>query len=90
VRQINLGLDFFFAASRAGRPASRRMAFRRTAEVGSHLLRFVVFQRTGMCLFFSHSDLRQHVENGFALDFQFSCKIVDSNLTHPAFRFSVL
>jgi hypothetical protein len=38
-----------------------------------------------MRLFLSHPDLRQHVENGFALDFQLSGEIVDSNLAHPAF-----
>jgi hypothetical protein len=37
-----------------------------------------------------YADLRQRIDNGFALYFQFPGKIVDSNLTHPAFRFSVL
>jgi|GEM_PF-4803323 hypothetical protein len=32
-----------------------------------------------------HSDLRKRVENGFALHFQFSREIVNSNLTHPTF-----
>jgi len=41
-------------------------------------------------LLFCYSDERKRVENGFALDFQLSGKIVDSNLTHPAFRFSAL
>jgi hypothetical protein len=39
-----------------------------------------------MRLFLGHSHLRQHVENGLALNFQLAGKIVDSNLTHPAFR----
>jgi hypothetical protein len=37
---------------------------------------------------FRHSDQRKRIKNGFALDFQLSGKIVDANLTHPAFRFS--
>jgi hypothetical protein len=39
-----------------------------------------------MRLLFGHSDERKRVENGLALNFQFSGEIVDSNLTHPAFR----
>jgi hypothetical protein len=50
----------------------------------------MLFQGTGVRLLLGHSNQRQRVENGFTLDFQFSGKIVDSNLTHPAFRFSVL
>jgi hypothetical protein len=91
VRQINFGLDFFFAANSARtRPASRRRTLRRGADVDAHLFRFVVFQRTGVRFLLGHSNQRQRVENGLTLDFQFSGKIVDSNLTHPAFRFSVL
>ena len=56
----------------------------------TYFLRFMLFQRTGVCLLLRHSHQRKRVENGFALDFQFSGKIVDSNLTHPAFHFSVL
>jgi hypothetical protein len=91
VRQINLGFDFFFAASpaRTG-PACRGRTFRRGADVHPYLLRFVLFQRTGVRLLFGHSDQRKGIENGFTLDFQLSGKIVDSNLTHPAFRFSAL
>ena len=85
VRQVDLGFDFFFAAQRAGwlGPVSRR--FGQAAEVGPHLFRFMLFERTGMGLLLGHSDERQHVENGLALDFQFSGEIVDSNLAHPAF-----
>jgi hypothetical protein len=43
-----------------------------------------------MCFLLGHANVRQCVENGFALDFQFPGKIVDSNLTHPAFRISAL
>ena len=40
---------------------------------------------TGVRFLFGHSDERKHVENRFALDFQLSREIVDSNLAHPAF-----
>jgi len=91
VRQVNLGLDFLFTAKRARRsPPGRRLCFRSAAEMGSHLFRFVFFQRAGVRFLLSHSHLREHVENGFALNFQLSGKIVDSNLTHPAFRLSAL
>jgi hypothetical protein len=85
VRQINLGLDFFFAARGARSFARRGRRFGRAADVGAHLFCFVLLERTGMRLFLSHSDERQHVENGFALDFQLSGEIVDSNLAHPTF-----
>jgi hypothetical protein len=90
VRQINLSLDFVFAAGRASRTGRRGLSVGRAADVGSHLLRFMLLQRTGMGLLFGHSDERERVENGLALNFQFPGEIVDSNLTHPAFLFSVL
>jgi hypothetical protein len=43
-----------------------------------------------MRLLLGYANVRQRIENGFALDFQFPGKIVDSNLTHPAFRISAL
>jgi hypothetical protein len=43
-----------------------------------------------MRLFLGHTDMRQSIENGFALHFQLSGEIVDSNLTHPAFLFPAL
>jgi hypothetical protein len=58
--------------------------------VRPYFLRFVFFQRTGVRLLLRHPNQRQRVENSFALDFQLSGKIVDSNLTHPAFHFSAL
>jgi hypothetical protein len=91
VRQINFGLDFFFATKRTRtRLAGRRRTFRRGADIHPYLLRFVLFERTGVCLFLRHSDHRQRVENRLTLNFQLSGKIVDSNLTHPAFRYPVL
>jgi len=85
VRQIDLGLNFFFAAQRAGGLRGVRLRFAGGAEVGAYFYRFVLLQRTGMRLLLCHPDERQHVENGFALDFQLSGEIVDSNLAHPAF-----
>ncbi len=58
VRQINLGLDFFFAAQCARRARRRRLRFRRAADVGSYFFRFVVLQRTGMGLLLRHPDER--------------------------------
>jgi hypothetical protein len=53
--------------------------------MGPYFFRFILFKGTGMRLLLSHPDEWEHVENGFALHFQLSCEIVDSNLTHPAF-----
>ena len=44
MRQIDLGLDFFFAAQGARRPRTRRLRFGRPADVGPHLFRFVVLE----------------------------------------------
>lgn len=49
----------------------------------AYFLRFVVFERTGMCLLLGDADFGQRIENRFALYFQLSCQIVNSNLTHP-------
>jgi hypothetical protein len=86
VRQINLGLDFLFAARRMGRFRRLRGRLPRTAQVRPHFFGFVFFERAGVSLLLGDSDYREHIQNGFALDFQFSCEIVDSNLTHPPFR----
>jgi hypothetical protein len=83
--QINLRLDFWFAARRVSWPGQVRRGFRRPTEVGSHFFSFVFFERAGVSLLLGDSGKREHIQNGFALNFQFSCKIVDSNLTHPAF-----
>jgi len=44
VRQIDLGLDFFFAAQRARGPRRRRLPFGRAADVGPDFFRFVLLQ----------------------------------------------
>jgi hypothetical protein len=58
VRQIDLSLDFFFAAQGAGRAGRRRLCFSRAADVGPHFFRFMLLQRTGMGLLLRHSDER--------------------------------
>src|SRR6202044_3289907 len=45
----------------------------------------MLLKRTGMGLLLRPPDDRKRDENGFAFNFQLPCKIVDSNLTHPAF-----
>ena len=52
---------------------------------GAHLLRFVVFERTGVRLLLGDTNFRKNVENRLAFDFQLPSQIVDSNLTHPPF-----
>jgi hypothetical protein len=42
--------------------------------------RFVIFQRTGMRLLLGHAYRGQRVKNLFALDFQLTGQIIDSNL----------
>jgi hypothetical protein len=83
--KVDLGLDLVgFRAAGSRRPAgSLRLAGR--AEVRTHFIRFVVFERTGMALLLSDSDLRKYIENRFAFNFQLPCQIVDSNLAHPPF-----
>ena len=85
VRQVNLGLDFFFAAQRARGLHRSRRGLGRAAQMDPHFIRFMILERTGMGLLLRHPDGGQRVENGFALNFQLPGEIVDSNLAHPAF-----
>jgi hypothetical protein len=84
VRKVNLRLDLI-----TGRPArtcrlgGAVAVSRRATQFLAYFLRLVVFQRTGMGLLLGDPDFCKHIENGLALDFQFSRQIVDSNLTHP-------
>jgi hypothetical protein len=84
--EVDLGLDFIgVGASRPGGPAgSLRSAA--GAEAGTDLVRFMVFERTGMALLLGDSNFRKYIENRFTFDFQLPCQIVDSNLAHPPFR----
>jgi hypothetical protein len=82
VRKINLCFDAFgFGAGRARRLGSR--TFARATQLDADFLRLILFQRTGVRLLLGHPYIGQYVENSFALDFQLSGQIVDSNLTHP-------
>ena len=86
MRKVYLGLDFVAVrTSRPGGPARTRCGTG-CAEAGTHFIRFMVFERTGMALLLGDPDFRKHIENGLTFDFQFSCQIVDSNLAHPPFR----
>jgi hypothetical protein len=83
VGQVDLGLDL--VAFRARWTGSLRGRLRVTAslEVGAYLDRLMLFDGTGMRLLLGDPHQRQDIEDRFALDFQFSGQIVDSNLTHP-------
>jgi hypothetical protein len=84
VREVNLGLDFFFAVSSASRsPRRTRRRIGAPAEMLSHQVRFEVFQRTGVRFLLRDTHRGQYVKNFPALDFQLTGQIVDSNLTHP-------
>jgi hypothetical protein len=83
VREVDLGLDFVAFRTCRTRRFTRGRRFTAGAEVGPHFVSFVVFQRTRMGLLLGDSNLWKYVKNGFALDFQFSGQIVDSNLAHP-------
>jgi hypothetical protein len=85
VRKINLRLDLVGGwAARACRLGCMSFSPRST-QTRTHLVRFVLFQRTGMGLLFGDPDFRKHIENCFAFDFQLPCQIVDSNLAHPPY-----
>jgi len=85
VGKIDLGLDFIrFGAPRTRRPA-RSLRLTGRAELRAHLVRFMVFERTGVALLLGDSNLRKYIENRFTFNFQLPCQIVDSNLTHLPF-----
>ena len=83
MRQVNLGFDFIGAGMRGARRLPRAVPVPRAFEVCTNLFSFVLFERAGMRLLLGDADFSQHIENGFAFDFQFSGQIVNSNLTHP-------
>jgi hypothetical protein len=69
-REINLGLDAFGFWARGASGFSG--AFTGATQTHADLLRFMLFQRTGMRLLLGHPNFGQYVENSFALDFQLS------------------
>jgi hypothetical protein len=84
--EIDLGLDFIAASGTGARRFARRMRFATAAEISAHLFGFMVFKRTGVGFLLGDTHLCQRIENCFALNFQLSGQIVDSNLAHPPFR----
>jgi len=88
VGKINLGTDLVWRAiaGTSGWPG-RSVRLAGSAEVDPHFFRFVVFERAGMSFLLGDADFGKHIENRFALDFQFPGQIVDSNLTHPPLLF---
>jgi len=84
MREVDLGLDLFFAVSGARRrPRRTGRCVRAAAEMLPHQFRFEVLKRTGVRFFLRDAHRGQHVKNFLALDFQLTGQIVDSNLTHP-------
>jgi hypothetical protein len=83
MREIDLG---FYLVGRGVRHAPGfgcPSCLCRTTEMAAHLLRFMFFKRARMGLLLRDACLGQHIQNGFAFDFQLSGQIVDSNLAHP-------
>jgi hypothetical protein len=84
--KVDLGLDFIGVGSARTRRPAGSLCLAGSAEAGTHFIRFMVFERTGMALLLGDSDFRKYIENRLTFDFQLSCQIVDSNLAHPPFR----
>jgi hypothetical protein len=53
------------------------------AEMRADLFGLVFLQRTGVGLALGQTEFRQNIKNLPTLDFHLTCKIVNSNLTHP-------
>src|ERR1035438_5869347 len=84
MREVDLGLDFFFAMSGTRRrPCRTRGRIGTAAEMLAHQIRFVVFQGTGVRFLLRDAYRGEGVKNFLALDFQLTGQIVNSNLTHP-------
>jgi hypothetical protein len=63
VGEIDLGLDFIgVSATRPGGPA-QSLCGTGSAEAGTHFIRFMVFERTGMALLLGDPDFRKYIEN---------------------------
>lgn len=81
--EINFGFDLIGCRTTGTSGFWRGVLSFRGPQISTHLLGFMLFERTGMRLFLGDSNVRQCIENSFTFDFQLSCQIVDSNLTHP-------
>jgi len=84
IGEIDLGPNLI-AIDAAGTRVLCRLRLAGGAQVGAHLLCFVLFHGTGVRLLFSNAYFRKCVENRFAFDFQLPGQIVNSNLAHPPF-----
>jgi hypothetical protein len=78
VGEIELGPGFGNGA-RSGRARATAL------EVTAHLLGFIFFDGAGVGLFLGDADRFQSIQDGVALLFEFTCKIVDSNFAHWSF-----
>jgi hypothetical protein len=71
MREVDLGLDLFFAVSGTRRSLRRtRRRIGAAAEMLPHQFRFMLFERTGVRFFLRDAHRGQHVKNFSALDFQ--------------------
>jgi hypothetical protein len=78
VREIEAGLGFGGGPCGGGGTCA-------ALEVAAHLLGFIFFDGAGVRLFLGDADRFQSIQDGVALLFEFSCKIVDSNFAHCSF-----
>jgi hypothetical protein len=76
IREVEPGAGLGCGVPRGGAAAV-------AAEVGAHLIRLVFVDGTGVRLS-GYADGLKRIEDGSALDFQFTCQIVDSNFVHPS------
>ena len=87
VREVDLRLNALGLAG--SRFCARAVALSLLAEMSAYLFCFVAFEGAGVRLLGGHARHHQGIQYGFALDFQFSRQIVDSNLAHPPLHSSL-
>jgi hypothetical protein len=90
IGEIDFGLNLIAIDAAGARLFCRALRFAAGAQVNAHLLRFVLFNRTGVRFLLRNAYFRKCVENRFAFDFQLPSQIVNSNLAHPPFLSSGL
>jgi hypothetical protein len=81
VGEIDLRRNCLCGARR--RSAAVARCPRSTLKLRTNFVGLVVFNRTGVGLALSQTELCQHVKNLTAFHFHLAREIVDSNLTHP-------
>jgi len=69
VGKINLGLNFFRFSAAGARGLACGLRIAGGTEILSDLIRFVVFERTGMSFLLSDSDFGKGIKNRPAFDF---------------------